>query len=538
MSEGKQNDRDIERRIAEQILRRNYERVSYYDVRSGRIHLKRMDGTGEVPYIKKDYEDSVEEALALYADEEEWPKLRRKWTVANVMAKLEEAEVYSVFYKGPVRDLPDGRRLRERRKTEFFYLDESHDIIVILCSDITAAYALETASRDEAMKALEQANNAKTEFVSRVSHDIRTPISIISSMTSFAEEDIHDEGKLRDDLDRIRTANTFLLSLIDDVLDISKIDSGKITLNPTPYVYEEHTNITLNALKTLCENKGLKYYYERRRKTGVIVADRVRLNQVIFNLISNAVKYTPPGGTVSYISDSEDLPDNTIRFGFELRDTGIGMSEEFQKVMFEPFSQEYNNPDRPSGITGTGLGLFIVKRIVDLMGGTIQVESAVGKGTTIRCYIVFPDALRDPKYVGFNEKKETRPDTGECLEGKALLVEDNELNMEIAERIITKFGMKVDKAGNGKEAVEKFAASKPGEYKAILMDIQMPVMNGYEATKAIRALDRPDAGNIPIIAMTADAFKDAMERGRAAGMSEYLVKPLEPDKIFEALRKL
>ena len=127
MSEGKQNDRDIERRIAEQILRRNYERVSYYDVRSGRIHLKRMDGTGEVPYIKKDYEDSVEEALALYADEEEWPKLRRKWTVANVMAKLEEAEVYSVFYKGPVRDLPDGRRLRERRKTEFFYLDESHE---------------------------------------------------------------------------------------------------------------------------------------------------------------------------------------------------------------------------------------------------------------------------------------------------------------------------------------------------------------------------------------------------------------------------
>jgi CheY-like chemotaxis protein len=215
------------------------------------------------------------------------------------------------------------------------------------------------------------------------------------------------------------------------------------------------------------------------------------------------------------------------------------MSREFQAHMFDPFSQEYNNPERPKGSTGTGLGLSIVRKVVDMMGGTLEVESELGKGTTVRCSIVFPDAARDPAYKNFMEKEaENRKEAdGTMLFGRVLLAEDNPVNTEIALRILERFGMTAECAENGRIAADMFAKSEPGYYHAILMDIQMPVMNGYESTRIIRAMKRSDAAQIPILAMTADAFADAMQKGRDAGMTEYLVKPIDPVKLRKALGK-
>jgi len=406
------------------------------------------------------------------------------------------------------------------------------------------AQALEI-SRKEAeqnevkLQASEAANRAKAEFISRISHDIRTPIGAIMNLTQFAREDMDNPEKLKTDLDRIDTSNRFLLSLINDVLDISKVDSGKIDLNPEPYPYEEYTEDIRNILEPMCQEKGLECEIIRTNSdTGVIVADKVRLKQIALNILSNAVKYTPAGGKVKYISRSFNLPDNKVQFGFTVEDNGIGMSEEFQKRMFDDFSQEYDNPNRPQGITGTGLGLSIVKKMVDLMDGTISVESLMGTGTSVTVSIPFPDAVRDEKYKSAMAEMEQQKEETSLIGGHMLVAEDNMINLEIIRRIMSDFGIETDCAQNGEEAVKLFEASEPDSYMAVLMDLQMPVMNGYEATVKIRNLDRSDALTIPIIAMTADAFDEAAKRAKEAGMTEYLTKPIDVSHIREVLTEI
>lgn len=533
------NDSMVFRKITSQIIDINYETVSYYDANTGNMNLQK-DNSGFV-FITIPYENAISEAMSTYVIKNEIEETRTKFNLNTIIHRLSTDPVYSIYYTENERDESLPGKPHKRMKCDVFYLDGTKDIIVFLQTNVTEIYEQERVNREamaSALQAAESANIAKGEFISRISHDIRTPISIIMSMTKFAFEDMDDSEKLKADLSKIETANTYLLSLINDVLDISKIDSGKIELDPKPYTYEIHTQNILNVMEALCDEKGIHHEYEHRRNTGVIVADQVRLNQIILNVLSNAVKYTPEGGTVKYISDSEDLPDNKLRFGFEVVDNGIGMSEDFQKRMFEPFSQEYDNPHRPKGITGTGLGLSIVKKMVDIMGGTLTVKSKLGVGTTVRCEIVFPDALRDPKYKDFATGQSKDNVDGNKLSGKVLLAEDNPMNMEIAERIISGFGLTIDSVDNGKKAVEKFSASAPGEYAAILMDIQMPIMNGYEATENIRKLERPDAKTVPIVAMTADAFSDAAERGFAVGMNEYILKPLDPGIIKSTLEKV
>ncbi len=427
-----------------------------------------------------------------------------------------------------------------RKHLQYAYLDDTRSEILVIQSDVTDLYHQEQQQlrqTKEALQTAEQANHAKTEFLSRISHDIRTPISIISSMTDFAQEDLGDSEKLKNDISKIKTANQFLLSLINDVLDISKIDSGKISLTPEPYPYDEYIANIRNMFEPLCEKKGIEFTASEKTNSGVILADKIRLNQIVLNLLSNAVKYTPAGGKVSYLSKSRDLPDGTVLYAFEISDTGIGMSEAFQKTMFEPFTQEYDNPNRPKAQSGTGLGLSIVKRMVDLMGGTLSVRSQLGKGTAVYCEIHFPNAYPGSRQDEQAEREEHRIPRRTGLTGKLILAEDNEINAEIALRILQELGLTVDRAENGEEAAELFRLSAPGTYRAILMDIQMPVLNGYEATRAIRAMRRPDAASIPILAMTADAFTDAMERGYAAGMNEYITKPIHPDRLADVLAR-
>ena len=484
------------------------------------------------------YEQGMRYSISNFVVAEDQDKLTKQTALPTLLSKLETQELYALSYD---RHLPDGQI--QRKQLNYRWLDDSRTEILATQTDVTVAYEREQARTGELRQALqlaEQASSAKSQFVSRISHDIRTPLGIISNMVGFAREDMHDPEKLTQDLNRIDAAKNFLLSLINDVLDISKIDSGKVELNPVPYSFAEHRANIQNLLEAMCSQNGLNWHLARRRPTkGVIVVDKARLNQLMLNLLSNAVKYTPAGGTITYVSDSEDLPDAKVRFGFEIQDTGIGMSQAFQQIMFESFSQEYDNPARPKGIPGTGLGLSIVKRDVELLGGKLEVESERGKGTTIRCHIVLPDALRDPRW-----QKQIQPDEPAAdqkvkavLSGRILLVEDNEINAEITKRILEVFGLAADWMENGALAVECFTKAEAGTYQAILMDIQMPIMDGYDATKAIRASSHKDAKTIPIIALTADAFQDAIDRAHQAGMDDYITKPLEPALLKQVLLK-
>jgi len=481
---------------------------------------------------ENDYDECTRSALGRYISDA--GQVTGLLSVENLVANLTTSDEYSVTYD---RNSPSGAV--SRKQVQYRFLDDTRSEILVVQTDITAAYIKEqerTRQLQEALAAAEKANSAKTEFISRISHDIRTPISAITNMTAFAREDAGDREKLLHDLSRIEASNTFLLSLINDVLDISKIDSGKIELHPEPYPFDEYMESIRSIFEPLCLQNGQTFRIlggELAAGRGIVV-DRIRYNQIALNLLSNAVKYTPRGGTITYVSQSRKLSGGKIGCGFEISDTGIGMSEQFQKTMFEPFTQEYDNPERLKLASGTGLGLSIVKRLVDLMGGTIQVKSAQGKGTSIRVGFVMPEATPE-QLAAADGVGGGKPQGGE-LSGTVLLAEDNAINAEIAIRILGSLGLQIVHAENGRQAVEIFSASRPGQFCAVLMDIQMPVMNGYEASRAIRETARPDAGTVPIIAMTADAFEESVKKAKESGMNDYITKPVDTAKLYSVLR--
>lgn len=475
-----------------------------------------------------DYDATVRRYADAYLHEEDRADFIRFMSPENVWRELEHAEVctrsFCVYLHGQPR----------YKKYDFYCLNREYRLLAYTRADFTDTYTLEKQQEQklrEALKAAQQADRAKSEFVSRISHDIRTPIGIISNMTDFAYEDIRDPDKLKNDLEKIQTSNRFLLSLVNDVLDISKIDSGKIALSPEPYPYDDYIANIRNMLEPLCRQKGLVYRITAADDSVTIVADKIRLNQITFNLLSNAVKYTPQGGLVSFSSRSVPTADGFADCELTISDTGIGMSKEFQQVMFEPFSQEYDNPLRLRSETGTGLGLSIVKKLVDQMGGTIRVKSRIGKGSTFILHFHFPAAAPVPE----TQSAAAQAPCFVPLHGRVLLAEDNDINAEIVTRMLTSFGLSVERAENGSYAISIFKASKTGSFCAILMDIQMPLVNGYDATHAIRALERPDAAVIPIIAMTADAFKDASDRAQASGMNDFITKPIDSSVLYRVL---
>ncbi len=463
-------------------------------------------------------------------------------SLATVRKELETQDLYS--YRTPYLEMRDDGSLNKTYKMmRFFYMDEAHSGIILCVSDVTRQSEKEMAQKEAMKDALvkaECANRAKSEFVSRISHDIRTPIGAIQNLTQFAKKDMDDKEKLRHDLEQIETSNKFLLSLINDVLDISKVDKGQIKLNPEPYSYQEYIDNIKNIIEPMCTEKGLHWKVNAHEGGfgGSVIIDRIRLNQITLNLLSNAVKYTPECGDVSYTSKSHWTEGGKFILAYEVSDTGIGMSADFQRHMFEEFSQEYDNSQRPKGITGTGLGLAIVKRMVDLMGGKLSVDSELGLGTRINVEIPC-GFLTDEEMAKASEKDVGDGQNNEIakvsLPGKVLLAEDNPINVDIAMTFLEMFGCEADHAENGKEAVEMFAFSKPKEYSVILMDIQMPFMDGYEATRRIRALKREDAKSVPIIAMTADAFEDARQKAYEAGVDDYLTKPLNSKELKRRL---
>ena len=378
---------------------------------------------------------------------------------------------------------------------------------------------------------LASANSAKSEFLSRMSHDIRTPMNGIIGMTSLAkkQENPQETDKC---LDKINTSSQFLLGLINDVLDMSKAESGTVTLFPEPYYYKEFADYLNSIVVPLCENKKQIFSVQTEIVKGaVLVGDKLHLNQIVFNLLSNAVKFTPEGGHITLSLQEKITSENKLDMTLKVIDDGIGMSDEFQKVLFEPFSQESRNDISEN--RGTGLGLAIIKRMTDLMGGEVTVASKLGEGSTFTVHGVF-DYVDEMESDSPDETYS--PDDAGVLQGKCMLVcEDHPINQEIARALLEEQGISVDMAENGAVGVEKFTQSPAGFYDAVLMDIRMPEVDGYEATRQIRNLDRSDSGTVPIIAMTADAFASDVAKCMEAGMNGHVAKPIDPDKLIKTL---
>ena len=384
-----------------------------------------------------------------------------------------------------------------------------------------------------AAKKAEAANEAKTEFLQRMSHDIRTPINGICGLVDMADHYADDMEKQTEYRTKIKEASNLLLELVNDVLDMSKLESGEIVLEEIPFNLRSISREVFVVIEQVAAEQNIRIMWEKKEITHRdLIGSPGYVKRVMMNILSNAVKYNRENGHI-YLSCMEipsEQPGMTT-MEFICRDAGIGMTEEFQKHIFEPFAQEYTGSR--TKFVGTGLGMAIARKLVEKMGGTITFESEKGVGTTFVIRVPFkidPDA----------DKREEQKEVSEkSIKGlHILLAEDNELNMEIAEFMLQNEGADVIKAWNGQEAVELFRKSEPGEFDVILMDIMMPVMNGYEATKMIRSLDREDAKEVPIIAMTANAFTEDRIKAKAAGMDEHVAKPVDVELLIKVIHKL
>ena len=384
-----------------------------------------------------------------------------------------------------------------------------------------------------AAKKAEAANEAKTEFLQRMSHDIRTPINGIRGLVNMADHYADDMEKQTEYRTKVKEASNLLLELVNDVLDMSKLESGEIVLEEIPFNLSSISREVFVVIEQMAAEQNIRVAWEKKEITHRdFIGSPGYVKRVMMNILSNAVKYNKENGQiyVSCVEIPSEQPEMTT-MEFVCRDTGIGMAEEFQKHIFEPFAQEYTGSR--AKFAGTGLGMAISKKLVEEMGGTITFESKKGVGSTF--------VIRVPFKIDLDaDKREESKDVSEkSIKGMhVLLAEDNELNMEIAEFLLQNEGAEVTKAWNGQEIVELFRKSEAGEFDVILMDIMMPIINGYEATKRIRSLDREDAKKIPIIAMTANAFTEDRIRAKEAGMDEHVAKPIDVELLIKVIHKL
>ena len=396
----------------------------------------------------------------------------------------------------------------------------------------------------EALAAAEDANKAKTAFLSKMSHEIRTPMNAIIGLNNIAMNEPSASDKVKEYLEKIGTSARHLLGIINDILDMSRIESGRMVIKNEEFSLTGTLEQVNTMISGQCRDKGLNYDC---RVLGHVddcyIGDDMKLRQVMINILGNAVKFTPEGGTVTFLVEEIARFDGKSTLRFTFRDTGVGMSKEYLPKLFDPFSQEDSASAGRYG--STGLGMPITRSIVELMNGNIEVESEKGRGTTFTVTITFgikppsTETVTDERRE-IPEKKITEAEKESAgLAGcRVLMAEDMPVNAEIMTMVLSMREMEVEHAENGRIAVEMFAAHEAGYYDAILMDMRMPVMDGLEAARAIRSLGRPDAGTIPIIALTANAFDEDVQRSMQAGLNAHLSKPVEPEALYETLEKL
>lgn len=489
------------------------------------------------------YEECRDYIRNAYVEDDKLAAFEDATAFENIMYGLGETGHYTATYL----------RTEDEREiclqTDFYWFDDSHDRVLVVRSDVTATYLKEQERAAElhahaaeieglntrlqhALDEAERATAAEQTFLSSVSHDMRTPLNGILGFTDFALES-DDPARTHGYLEKIGVSGRLMLDLVNDVLDMSKIESGKLELHPQAFEVRSLFESLIESERIAAEAKDITLLVDiDGAYPRFAYADRLRVQQIVLNLLSNAIKYTPEDGTVGFVVAPLKTRSDACNTLVRISDNGIGMSEEFQRRMFEPFAQEHQ--ERSYDVQGTGLGLALVKRIVDLMGGHIEVESTLGIGTMFSVYL--PIEETKPGEVARNAKRNAMRD----IAGKRILIcEDNTLNIEIAETILVeRGGAKVVCAADGEKGVETFEGLEPGYFDAILMDVRMPHMDGLEATRAIRALRRPDAATIPIVAMTADAFSDDVQRCLDAGMNAHIAKPIDPDKLIGTLAVL
>jgi signal transduction histidine kinase/CheY-like chemotaxis protein len=382
----------------------------------------------------------------------------------------------------------------------------------------------------QAAEEAQNANAAKSEFLAHMSHDIRTPINGILGMTHIAVNNLENTAKIEDCLGKISGAADHLLTLVNDVLDMSSIESGKVVISQRPMDIRVLINNCASIIEGQIASRNLEFIKPQGELTHpYILGDELHLRQIFINILGNAVKFTPDGGRIEMRVNEKELEDNKVWYQFEFEDTGIGISEEFLGHIFDEFSQE--DKGGRSTYQGTGLGMAISKKFVEYMGGSIRVRSRPGEGSCFTVEVTFD--IDDTVH-----QEVASSDSVISVQGmKVLLVEDNELNMEIAKEILEEEGVEVTEAENGKIAFDIFKDSPEERFDVILMDVMMPVMNGYEATRAIRDLDRPDAKTVPIIAITANAYSEDVHKAQEAGMNAHVAKPINVKVLFSVLEK-
>ena len=394
--------------------------------------------------------------------------------------------------------------------------------------------ALYAEKIERAAKRAEEASEAKTRFLFNMSHDIRTPMNAIVGFSGLLEKSIHDEKKSLDYIKKIRVSSDILLTIINQVLEMARIESGKITLNPESVNIREMVEAMNTVFESSLTKKSLEYQCSLNVVHDQILCDKTKMEEIILNVVSNSIKYTNPHGKITVSIDELDSEDEkNANYKVVVEDNGIGMSQDYLPHIFEEFSREHTSTE--TRVAGTGLGLPIVKSLVDRMGGTIEVESEEGKGTRFIMKFSFPVSLENQVR---EKEKQNIPDITEKLEGKRiLLAEDNELNAEIAETVLEETGIKVKHVEDGIQCIEELKKMPEKYYDVILMDVQMPNMDGYTATQRIRDLDDSRA-EIPIIAMTANAYDEDRRKAQEAGMDGFLAKPLDVDEMMRLLAQI
>ena len=513
--------------VLESIIQFEYDEITCISLKNDRYSI--MSGRSSVPALA--VKGIYSEHLKIFCRnimEEERNSVYDMMKLEHLIRELEERQSFSIECHMKERD--GTIRLKQMR---FMYLDQRMGMVLLTRADIEEVVKKEKKKQElleKALEAAEKANSAKSEFLSRISHDLRTPMNAILGLSTLGIE-TENMIEANDCLKKIYDSGQYLLSLINDTLDVSRIEQKGLKLAPQMISSKHLLDSIVEPIKVLALQKNIDFVIDTANLgEGYLYADGMRVRQIFSNLLSNAVKFTPEKGRVELNCSCFAIQDGILRCRFDVKDNGIGMSEEFLEKLYEPFEQE--SGEVAPIYEGSGLGMTIVKSLVEMMGGKIEVRSQKGVGTEFTVYLDFERADT------YRPKTNLKDNLGDIKGMRILLVEDHPLNAEIAIKILKKQDCIVDYAGDGSQGVELFRKSVIGYYEVILMDIRMPKMDGLQAAAAIRGMEREDGKTVPIIAMTANAYDEDRERSIAAGMNHHLTKPIVPQALYAVLAQV